>query len=594
MSKYSLFPVIITKQLDGAVYIKANGVHYGYTTLHYSLYGSNVVHTLALTDDELSIDNFPEGTGRYRIWLVAPDGSKTAETEFYYNRDSNVAIYEKILSYLYDLNDKQYARDLINGIRTTRIGYTHQIVKEFSKTKAPTDFELESFYELIASAERYENMMAISFNRSYLHGLVCHYEASFSLTAPPSFTSVDIIQYAGDMPVYSHTEEITIGQIVQPLFTPGHYYRLDFFCGAEQVLSLVHYQPDEAGAARLWQRSQERHVPTDIEVLNDTELHHSGIELTDDDKQRLIEERRLEPRNIFVDRPIVDPGVDPYVLDVTIADYKLLKESTETYYLSVVEKDLSEDGSFDHRLAIDAPVVKVQARELMLDDEILLCVKDSEGNAISKYARYFLSYDYDDDINEYIEKRGQVELTEYADQLLDGFKNAFGAGELYNAFSDVVIPLCKECNLELQGAFDKIILAAAKMQKIVKERDNILFFVEDNWMKLRNYDSEFFTEPPVFYYSEGRITFPNDATEYTICIDRYDLLNDTATHEYISSKKSSGISMKIDDADLCCVRAIDIKNKKTSGWVFFNNLGKHEYYRDQMDMEVVIYHGQRN
>lgn len=590
MSKQSFFPVVITKQLNGAIYVKANGRHFGFTTLNYSFHDSSIVHSIALETDEAVITDFPEGVGRYNIWLGAPDGRQSALMEFYYNRDSDIAVYKKILSYIYNQDGKEFAAQFLGKIRSTRIGYTYQIVKEFLKIKKPTSHELESFYNIIAVAERYENTMAISFNRTYLSNLSCYYEAQFSFTPPPSFTSMDVFCCDTEIPTYCYSQKIRGGQNVHLVSAPGHLYQIDFYCGAELVLTLHHYQLDEAGAAYLWTNTVDA-INADAAMLDDTELSHSGIELSAEDKKRIIEERKHEPANATVERPLVEPTpLDPCILNVIIRDFSAIEASSGNYYLSIVESDLYDNGSFDHRLPITDSVIKVDSRQLMLGDEIILCIKDEKGTPVSKYVRHQLNYT-DSDIDEYNEKRTLVELHEYGSQLLDEFKGAFGAGELYNRFADVVMPLCKDEGKTVRDTFDSIILAVGRDQRLAKERANILFFVEDNWMKHGVYDAEFFPEKPAFYYAEGRLTLPNNLTDYLVCVERYDTFNGTVTRDYISSAQSSGISVNVINADFCCVHAVDIESHKSSGRLFFNNLGGHEYYRDQIDMEVIIYHG---
>ena len=167
MSKQSLFPVIITKQLNAAVYVKVNGRHYGYSTLNYSLIGTDVTHPIALEGDETVIADFPEGAGRYRIWLSTPEGKQSPDTEFYYTRDSDKAVFQKILSYLHDCEDENFVKSLVGKINSVQVSYTHQLVKEFFKIKSPSDYELISFYQLINVAEHFENTMIMAANRGY-------------------------------------------------------------------------------------------------------------------------------------------------------------------------------------------------------------------------------------------------------------------------------------------------------------------------------------------------------------------------------------------------------------------------------------------
>ena len=593
MPKQSLFPVIIAKQLNAAVYVKANGRHNDYSTLNYSLVGTDITHSIALEGDEVAITNFPEGTGRYSVWLGAPGGAQSPAIEFYYTRDSDKAIFQKILSYLHDCEDENFVKSLVGKINNAQVSYTHQLIKEFAKIKSPSDYELISFYQLINVAEHFENAMIMAANRGYLSKMACHYAPDFSITPSASITHMSVFVYDGDEPSFTYVQKIGAGDI-HPFFTPGHFYRMDFYSGPELVVSLYHYQLDEPGLAYLWEQSKHSDTAIEVEMMDDAELAHTGIELTHEDKQRIIEERASTPRTIMIDRPeVVASGLDPSVLVVTIPDYDMLAASTDEYYLSIVESDLGIDANFDLRFLINSPVIKIDTRQSMLDDEIIVCVKDSRGTVVSKFARYSISDD-DDYVEEYCEKRHQVELAEYSKQLLDGFIEVFGAGESYNVFADIALPLCTDSSKNPRDVFDEIILGVIKNQKIAGDRGNILFFVEDNWMKLGLYDSAFFPEPPVFYYAENRLTFPNNRASYVLCVERYDAFNDVVSREYLSSDSDSGISTRIDNADFCCVYAVDVNNHKTSGRVFFNNLGGHTYYRDQMDMEVIIYHGRYN
>lgn len=593
MPKQSLFPVIITKQLNTAVYAKANGRYYGYNTLNYSLVGTDITHSVALEGDEVVITDFPEGAGRYRVWLGAPGGAQSPTIEFYYTRDSDKAVFQKILSYLHDCEDENFVKSLVSKINSTQVSYTHQILKEFSKIKSPSDYELISFYQLINVAEHFENAMIMAANRGYLSKMICHYAPDFLITPSASITNMNVFVYDGDEPNFVYVQKVGPGDI-RPLFAPGHFYRMDFYSGPEFVVSLYHYQLSEAGLAYLWEQSKHSDATIEMEMMDDAELAHTGIELTHEDKQRIIEERSSTPRGIMVDRPEIIPGaLDPSILIVTIPDYDMLAASADDYYLSVVESDLGIDANFDLRFLINSSVMKIDTRQSMLDDEIIVCVKDSSGIVVSKFARYSISDD-DDYIEEYCEKRHLVELAEYTKQLLDGFTEVFGAGEVYNVFADIVLPLCTDESKSLRDVFDAIILGILKNQRIAGERDNILFFVEDNWMKLGLYDSAFFPESPVFYYAENRLTFPNNRADYVVCVERYDAFNNMAYREYVSSDSDSGVSVQINNIDFCCVYAVDVNSHKTSGRVFFNNLGRHTYYRDQMDMEVIIYHGRYN
>ena len=589
----SYFPFTIIQQINGALRIKINALYTKYKFLNYSLADGDKSHHIEIKNrDELVISDFTI-PGLYYFYLSDEENSPTPRQEIYITKDTDAEVYKKITSYIMKPEDENYISSLIKNLPSPTISYTYQIGQTYKALKDPQDYEKNCLYQLILAAERYENTIAVKYNQGNATGVFCHYDTNFSVSIPPQIDSMTVLSYEDGIEKFCYQKKIN-DDTVSPIFSENTFYRINFYSDAELIISLVHYQLDEDGMSYLWQQQKEydeQQCETikqiDHDIINDSELSYAGVSLTSEDKDRIVEEQRYQPKDYLIERvKVVPSALDSKVLIITIPDYNILE--ADTYYLSVTERDILNESSFDLRFKITAKEMTLDTRKELLDDELMFCIRNSQGAIVSKYTRYCLQTEMHDYINEYNEKLNLFENHVYAKQLLLKFSASFGSN-LLPVFSDIVMSLCKDPLLST-NLLKKEIILATRYSKLSNRYNDIVYFIEANWLEFFTNVTPFFkNSKPIFYYSENRIIMPKFSHDYIVCAEHYNL---TTGQHYVSYLKSSdaGVSIKTNISDVCCIYAIDPETRYRSGFILVNNFTK-QISQDKLEYEVDAYNG---
>lgn len=583
----SYAPLALLWQRERGLCFRTDGWDVGYNSVICQKNGNDEIHAAAVTSNRTIIRSFPEGAGFYSFWMTSREGS-SAKIEAYVSLEKDSETYEKIYSRIVSPIDEDYMKKVIAEIRDANDGYTYSLVKAFHEVKNIQEFERKSFYQLILASEQYENIVSMSCNKRNCPDVSIHYAARFSITPFSGFTSVNVFKIEDGEKVYVTTRGID--EDIYPSLTPDTYYLLDFYIQGEMALELIHYQMDEEGSKFLWESYSG--LSRDIEIENsidDTELSYLDIELTQDDKSRIVIETQKEPVDYIIDRVTVKrDNLDDRVIHVTIPDYDFFASSRKNFYLALCETDLFENVTYDCRYKINKRVMTIDTRSDFIDDEILLYIKDADGKIISKFARF----DIRGDIDDYRKKRQLVENLSYAKSFLQSFQRVFGAGNLYNTVSDIITNLSHDYDLTMQDIRDKAIFEILQHQELSNDIDNTIFFIHDQWMKQFNYTRQFFDKMPILKYSEGEVAFYDQDVPYEICAIKYDTSSRTVTKRfYHSDDYRHAVTVNVSQDAICVVLAISLNDYHRSGFAAFNNIGDASCYRDQLDMEVDIYDG---
>lgn len=584
-------------QNEAGVRLHINGYDTGYDTLHYRKFGDkNKTHeqTIALNSDEVVLTDFPQGPGDYEFWLTRGE-EYSFITKAYIQLESQKEEMARVLSYIASPVDSSYIQEESSKISPEEKEYVEPLSKQLKSIKEIQEEELRSYYQLISIVERYENIQALTMNRSNCNGITVSYEP-FAVTANPAVTSINVYSYENG---YKELiESAPVYDKYQPHFAPDIFHEIELMANGELLLRLVHFQFSAEESAYFWKKQKDNldSEQTQLAMINDSKLSSYGLDISEDDEERIIAERLKlgqQAETPFLPRIEVSealPGGVNYhdgQLYLYIYGYELLQAMQKPFYVAVRETDIFQDSSFNQRYLIDSPVLHIDTNTELLDDELIFYVEDAEHNIVSPFTRH----DMHSDMTAYAHLQNQLEIQSFVSDYLKAFSYSFGEGQYYREVESVLRVLSSDDEITAENLFRQFLISLNTDTALISDIDDILRFTVAAWMDRFPYDEHFFDTRPKFLFSLNTFAFPRRKNRYIIIHERYNLSQKTDGEgiavSYETGDENTPVMEVIGDYDMHLIYAIDTTDYRRSGYIFVNNYQEHSYSKNNIDIEVV-------
>lgn len=575
-----LCPIVYLYQNHQGVMLHINGYECGHTTLLYSKQGDSDLTQVILNSEDVLITSFPKGTGTYEFFLQY-NGVKTYKKSIYVSTDSDKDILTRIAGYISNPEDEDYISSVIGTFKDIKTDYLTAIINKYHAVKDIQDYEKKSFWQFINAVEHYMNLQAIT---------ACKDNISVSITYSPFFEifhefSVDYIDiYYEDNGRRQFLRRInTEKETIDGIFIPDKIHYVDVYSHNELIAEFMHYEPIEEGIAYFWKEGSGTITNTDT-VLDDQELSFVGIELADEEKGRIIEERTYQNVDAFCPRVKVSVNLhDSNILYAAVENYPMIAKMRKKFYVAVCPAETFPDPFYNIRYEITSPYATIDIQKDLLEEEFLIWIEDEQHTVVSPYTRFDPEGNLSDD---YYSKEILLDMKDYRDNMLVNLETSFGRGQTYSICDNISSSLYYEDDMSAE----KLRMATSIklfQEPILKENINyILYFMIDNWLSNFNRNKSFFSTKPILEYSTQEIILPPRQNNYLVIVESYRISDTEIITDYYPSSTSTAITIKLEDNYLYNIYAIDETTYERSGFVFINNIGEKSYLAGGMQIEV--------
>ena len=556
-----------------------NAFYIGIDRIYYNKYGDNHIHEQVLTSPYVTLKLFPEGKGLYEFYIK--DG---APIQVYIPLDKDEETIEKILSHINSPVNLDYIKDKIQLVEDISRSYVEALVDEYKKVKNIQEFELKAWVQTIATAERYENARASVANHDAIGDCQLYYGPKIKIKPPSHIMNIEVYRLIKEdnelkkKPYRSFVGEADI------LFSPSSLYSIELYSEAELVCSYIHYQFDDKGNSYLWSIQNELNKREE-EIRADISIDVDDVEISSEDKERIIEETIKNPSNkLLIPYPTATP--DEFVnLRITIPLWNKLEAFKKTFYLSIKELDQLDDETFMKRYEITSGQLIIDCAKECISDEIIMYVEDEKGNIVSEFGRYNPLRN----MNEYHSLRELINVNNYTNTFLKNFEIQFGSGSYFSSISSIILALKNDPLTSIWSLPRSLLIDTCRDVELLREQGKFLFFIANDRFNRTSVNQNFFNlDKPLFYYNENRLVFPPKQDNYVLCVERYNIDRDEPTLEFISSSQSRAQTVSLLGADLVLMYCIDTNTYQNSGFIMFNTQ-KKEYYSNNILFEVVTH-----
>ena len=574
-----LCPIVFLYQNHEGIMLHINGYECGHTTLLYSKHGDSDLTQVILNSEDVFITSFPKGSGTYDFFLQK-NNVKTGSLSMYINTDSDKDMLSKIAGYISNPEDNDYITSIISSIRDIDTDYLSVILNKYRAVKDIQDYEEKCYWQLLNATEHYMNLLSTT---------ACKNNTSVTVTYSPYFEvfhefAVDCIDlYYDDNGIRRFLRRIdTESESINKFFIPDRLHYVDIYAYGELALELYHYEPSEKGSAYFWKENSGSIVDTDI-VLSDQELAYVGIELTDEEKGRIIEERTYQNIDAFCPRVKISvKASDANILHMSVSNYPMIARMRKKYYISVCPAEAFPDAFYNIRYELTSPSISVDIQKDLLQEEILVWVEDENHVVVSPYTRY----DPEGNLEGYYEKENLLDMKDYKDNMLTNFEASFGRNQSYSVCENIVSSYYYDDDMTPEKLRMLTMLKLIQESLLKDDIDYIIYFMMSNYLSNFNRNDNFFDTKPILEYSTRRIVLPPRETNYITIVESCKLSDTEMNLDYYPSSTNSTIEIILENNYIYNIYSLDETTYERSGFIFINNIGEKKYYTGGIKIEV--------
>ena len=586
--RYSSYPIVFLKQNESGLKIKVNGYNAGYDTLIFYKDGDKTNYkSIGLTSDEIFIaaKKFSSGKGNYCFYLKK-ESLRTPVYTTYISCNKKEDDFKRILESIINPEDSIYMLKKTNAVPKESKSYTKDLALLYRKTENKQDSEVRNFCRLISAAEKYENDLTVFMNNINVSPI--NYDRNYELTPNDIVTSIKIYSIEDD--------EKTLIAIFSPhsteriVFDYDKLYTIELLADSETFLELVHYEPDKQGSDYLW--SLDKNNVDNIKHIDKIFFEFAHDDIDPENARRIVQEKKKENIDAFMPRLVVKQSLyHDAVLEIEIPDYELLESMQKDFYISIREPDQLFDKTFSKRYKITSNKMMLNTQTELLSGEIILFIEDGNQVVVSSFTRI----DLEDavgfgEMQEYVAKRNMVEVKEYIDSYIEHLRPIVADGEYLSNLSNIMKAQSHDSDVTPEKIFYNTLIKATTSSLLNKYVDNLLYFTFTDWTGRHNIDQKFFKSKPRFVNARDTFIFPTSEEIYSLVLEKITIeenLEAKIEKTFYASSPNRSISINIAKGDMFLIYAIDSKTYKRSGALLINNVGKKEYFKNQLELEAL-------
>ena len=565
-----LLPIVFLSQTENSINLFLNSFsvqeYKDYKSLHYYLKDRpETEQIINVLSQNLTIHNLKSGI---YVFYLSNGADKTDDQEIYITGESNKKIVNRLIDYI---TDNEY-EDFIQKecfrkyelSRTKGKSFTEIVAENYRNTTDPMDWETETYAQILFVTERYENVFLINSNKELCDKIKIIYQPVFRLGVPGWITHAIVInKETGIYKKILFNNDNPDGEI--PM-APDELYEIELYADNDLVTKMIHYQPDEKICAYI----REEHLQLDnldTAILADINLNDLEIEMTDEEKNRIAEEKTAAVRNWLTYRPILKAKGNGIHIEVSVGNMDLLEVFGKQFYVSAKDEDLFMDKKVCNRIPFNNNPETYNLYVEGVSDKAVFDLRDGSGNIISKYARQ------NPDLPDIEDKKLKLECYEYQKELMTALSPALNDTNLKNVINNELRQTADTDGSSPVTMLHDILLFLASQEGMEVSRGKLYVGITNNWLSQFDIDEKFFyTQTIAYYNSVSSIRFPVRKTDYVLVRAGWNTNDDSVHMDYKLSSPDRNTEFETNKYDFNVFYCISTDNYVRSGFVYVSNL----------------------
>lgn len=567
--------ICFLQQYTSFIVLYANTYKYGHTKLCWYRKGDeDKLNEIEIKSSYLKVQGFnQEG---YYVFYTKDDKNNTSDKrEIYFLQESVSDKIEKIFECApknlpsdstINLIKKNLSSNLTKDI-TQKISFL--VYKYLKDTNDIQPDELETFYQVIMTAQRYENAQSIVWNKnlSSLEIFNLDYYGTGYITTDGTISYIVILDSNNNFYKKIYTEGqnyIDLGLNVSGAYT------INLYEDNELINSLSFIQFNEETRIYSWnEKIEQTNIDDTLIDFKYDNIAYNDIGFTDEEEAYLSQETKKNPVNYIVQRPQLSDMGDS-IISVQIKDYPLLKALNKDFYIGVKESDLLFTNYFDNYTLIDSDTIEFNCNKNYLSGQMLFFVEDNEQNVLSNVIRY----SFDEDFSDYYQKVRKMQFMIYSKRLLPliEYKMPEAATFINSCFQTITQDTS---TIIYEDIWLTLIEMVLKYSEDINKNKLISFILED-YNNSFPMTISFYNEPIIYYRSTDVMVFPARNPSYALAVFTTDRGSNDFTVEYYPSGIGA-LDLSVKEKGHYIIYAIDSETYKRSGVTYINTIRGEEY-----------------
>lgn len=578
-----LIPLSFIKQTNNSITVHNNAYNLGYKTLTY------YAHKFPEASSSIKFENNPDITifnldKKNYIFRLENNDGKQYSFSFFLNGENQTIMIKRLLNYIKNPVDEKIITKLLEMNKSRLFYYdsiTEGYARKFSEIKDPSESEMQCFYQILYATERLENITAIKEN---ILDITIEYGPILKLNTGAYVTSLDIFKGYKQKNLYRKIS-VSPYEDIQLILPENDIYYIELCHDTEILGRLVYYSFPETILAWLYENQLLTSQQIDRTIINDIMLKYDDIDFTDEEKEKLIDEKNAFIKNWMVRPPIImghDPN-DEATIRISIPDYQLLKSLNKDFYLSASDSDIFMEFSCYPWIKIENDIVEFSMNIPNVSNDVVFFIQDAEGNLVSNFTRYYL------DSDSYETKKRQLERYEYASSLQKWIDYVFPSNSLREHLKSDIKNTLQTSNGYAIDVLMQILAMLTKDNTYVSICNDVIRCLINHWFDEFDVISNFYNSNNIltYYTATDTMVFPAKKPGYAMVIHAWNLNDEKIETTYISCLNEEATHVNIAKKDYCIIYMIDSETYQKTGYVFISNIiGEYCMTSNKFKIEV--------
>jgi hypothetical protein len=449
----------------------------------------------------------------------------------------------------------------------------------YSKIKDLQAFEISTYSQIFQVFERYAYLQAISMNMDNRCDISITSDAAPLLTVGAMVTKIVLEKVTSRGVIPYKTIEVPCSGRYILRFGVDRSYRILLYSDNEMVCTMNHYQMDEACLSYLW--TEEKTLSDEIEqaMSDDMMYDNTGIEMTHEEKEYAIAEKKKGAFDCICCRPRLD-HIHWNKMYFYIDEYEMLNALGKKFYLAGKESDLLFTANNERNSEITNEYASIDCKENYLDGNILFYVIDGSHRIVSKVTRY----SYDEDLSEYNYKLRNVEIDAYNQRIQNILK--VQAPYAKNTVEKLLDNARGDETISVDGLWKYLISSISGDNSFTEDKIKVYHALLEDLSVNSTCDADFFDSGVLYSHATDIYAFPGKKKPYALAVYAFND-SDSTIHSWFYPSFNASIDIQARQYDCYIMFAIDSETYKRSGFILAKtNKKDHRIYNYNIGIEM--------
>lgn len=576
-------PICILRQFGKVLELHINSFKNGHRMLYWYKAG-NREHTQhqQLYKADVRLDDFTD-EGYYYFYTANQKGERSARIKAYILYENTTDQIRSILSCApSELPDKKLGASVMTRLQSDLAHQADQRISALighylDQDKNNVSQVRNSYYQLAYAAERYENQQNKTWNTTISEPISIRYSGNGILETNGFITDVAIEQEDGR--TLRHLKTYTKTEIPLGIANPGVYY-INLYIDSDLVNRFVFIRFDEELTANKWQedwKAADRQEKIENERLDNVTA--SSLTLTNSERNTYSTEVQLNPQYPVIPRIKVEPIDGSESVNIHIYNYGLLQALGRRFSLCVKENDMLFTNYFDNEELLRSEDFDYQCAANFIADDCYFFIRDEKDTILNRLAMHSSTTD----LASFREKIRQIEVETYQKRMLPFIEyRVSGYSTLLSQFLHSSLT---ESDTPAEDIWLRL-LEHVLYDEVAINKNEVAAAIVEEYNCTQVYETEFFTPPVTYSYSEDKLIFPPKEDHYALVVHSVDYGERDFETEYIPSDNGA-IEVSLKDKSKYIIYAVDAKTYHVSG-AFYINMEQGEKAMRQYNINLEV------